>query len=306
VEDILEFLTEEQLLHARKNKWYWMNDSFPAHNISLRSASQENVVIIDQSNVADVQVIGEMDRFSALTLLHEEAIYLHQGTQYQVEKLDYEEKKAFVRQVDVDYYTDANLAVQLKVLEEDKRNEQPFVTYAFGDVTVNAMATIFKKIKFDTHENVGSGPIHLPEEELHTNAAWFSLSADRTKSFGEEALEQGLIGLGHVLRHVCALFVMCDIQDLFVAPQVKAVHNEAPTVFLYDRYPGGVGLSEQVYRSFPSLMMETRRVIETCACDSGCPSCVGISAEAGERGKEMALQLLRMIEEEGVSVVSER
>ena len=89
----------------------------------LRSASQENVVIIDQSDIANVRVIGEMDRFSALTLLHEEAIYFHQGIQFQVEKLDWEEKKAFVREVDVDYYTDANLAVELKVLEMDKNRK---------------------------------------------------------------------------------------------------------------------------------------------------------------------------------------
>src|SRR6185312_15117091 len=112
--------TEERVLYRNGDKWYWMNDSFPAHNISLRSASQENIIIVDQSDIANVKVIGEMDRFSAMTLLHEEAIYLHQGTQFQVEKLDWEEKKAFVREVTVDYYTDANLAVSLRVLEVDK------------------------------------------------------------------------------------------------------------------------------------------------------------------------------------------
>src|SRR5690606_35487450 len=120
IEEILDFLTEERVLHRNGNKWFWMNDSFPAHNISLRPASQENVVILDQTETANVKVIGEMDTFSAMTLLHDEAIYLHQGIQYQVEQLDWEEKKAFVKEVEVDYFTDANLAVQLKVLEVDK------------------------------------------------------------------------------------------------------------------------------------------------------------------------------------------
>src|SRR5690606_7801975 len=146
LEDILEFLTEERVLHQNGDKWYWMNDSFPAHNISLRSASQENVVIIDQTDIAAVKVIGEMDRFSAMTLLHDEAIYLHQGVQYQVEKLDWEEKKAFVREVDVDYFTDANLAVNLRVLEVDKERNQDSIEIGYGDVSVQAMATIFKKI----------------------------------------------------------------------------------------------------------------------------------------------------------------
>lgn len=151
IEEILEFLTEEQVLHQNRGKWHWMNDSFPAHNISLRSASQENVVIIDQSNVANVYVLGEMDLFSSITLLHDEAIYLHEGIQYQVEKFDYDEKKAYVRQVDVDYYTDANLAVELKVLEVDKKRNQRHMEFVYGDVTVNAMATIFKKINMGTN-----------------------------------------------------------------------------------------------------------------------------------------------------------
>src|SRR3954452_15617161 len=193
-----------------------MNDSFPAHNISLRSASQENVVIIDQSDIANIKVIGEMDRFSALTLLHEEAIYLHQGIQYQVEKLDWEEKKAFVREVSADYYTDANLAVQLKVLEMDKNRTKDELEIGYGDVSVVAMATIFKKIKFETHENIGSGPISLPEQELHTSAAWISFSESVFGEIGREEAERGLVGLAHVLRHVAPLFVRCDPQDLHV------------------------------------------------------------------------------------------
>lgn len=146
LEDILEYLAEERVLHEHAGKWHWMNDAFPAHNISLRSASQENVIIIDQSSEPANKVIGEMDRFSSMTLLHDEAIYLHQGVQYQVEKLDWEEKKAFVREVNVDYFTDANLAVSLDVLEIDKSKDYSGGTIAFGDVSVRAMATIFKKL----------------------------------------------------------------------------------------------------------------------------------------------------------------
>lgn len=276
-EELLEYLTEERVLYRNGDKWYWMNDSFPAHNISLRSASQENVVIVDQTDVARVKVIGEMDRFSAMTLLHDEAIYLHQGRQFQVEKLDWEEKKAFVREVDVDYFTDANLAVQLKVLEVDKLQTSKAVEMGFGDVSVRAMATIFKKIKFETHENIGSGPIHLPEEELHTNAAWLSLQQSLTE-MGQDRLEQGLIGVAHALNHIAPLFVMADPQDIHVIPQVKADHNEKPTIFFYDRYPGGIGLSEKIYGSMEHVFSETRKMIIGCECESGCPSCIGTEA----------------------------
>lgn len=295
VEDVLEFLTEEQLLHHRADRWFWMNDAFPAHNVSLRSASQENVVIIDQTTAANVKVIGEMDRFSAMTLLHEEAIYLHQGVQYQVELLDYEEKKAWVREVDVDYYTDANLAVQLKVLEEDQHDQLSHTTATYGEVMVNAMATIFKKIKFETHENIGSGPIHLPEEELHTNACWFEFPESFVQTMGENRLEEGLLGLGNVLRNVAPLFVMCDVSDLHVTPQIKAIHSNKPTIFFYDRYPGGIGLSERVYQDLGLILKEAESIVVGCECESGCPSCVGVSGETGENSKDTARYLLEYL-----------
>lgn len=285
-EEVLEYLAEERVLHQNGEKFYWMNDSFPAHNISLRSASQENVIIIDQSDTANVKVIGEMDRFSAMTLLHEEAIYLHQGTQFQVELLDWEEKKAFVREVDVDYFTDANLAVELKVLEQDKSRISSIGEIGFGDVTVVAMATIFKKIKFETHENIGSGPITLPEEELHTSSTWISLEEEHLK-FRQERLEQGLVGTAHALKHIVPLFVMCDPQDVHVVPQVKAAHNEKPTIFLYDRYPGGVGLSEKIFGGIEQIMHETVEMVSRCSCENGCPSCIGTDIASATAKKDV-------------------
>ncbi|MGG3804866.1 DEAD/DEAH box helicase [Metabacillus fastidiosus] len=291
LDDILEFLAEERVLYENANRYHWMNDSFPAHNISLRSASQENVVIIDQTNVASVKVIGEMDRFSAMTLLHEEAIYLHQGIQYQVEKLDWEEKKAFVREVDVDYFTDANLAVQLKVLEVDEFQSSDIVEQGFGDVTVQAMATIFKKIKFDTHENIGSGPIHLPEEELHTNAAWISLNDKLKEELTGTRLEEALLGTAHVLQNIAPLLVMCDPKDLHVISQLKAVHNNKPTIFLYDRYPGGVGLSKKLFETSSEMFEQAENMVRDCPCEHGCPSCIGTETMS-ETVKHDTLELL--------------
>ena len=290
IQEVLEFLTEERILHKNNRRWHWMTDSFPAHNISLRSASQENVIIIDQSDRAAVKVIGEMDTFSALTLLHDEAIYLHQGVQYQVELLDWEEKKAFVKEVDADYFTDANLAVQLRVLEEDKRRESADAEIGFGDVTVNAMATIFKKIKFDTHENIGSGPIHLPELELHTSAAWLSLN-EELKENEQDDLEQGMIGAAHALKAIIPLYAMCDPADIHAVPQVKAAHNQKPTIFIYDRYPGGIGLSEKVYELMTEILSEAKKIVSHCPCKSGCPSCIGTDTSMN-RAKELTIDLL--------------
>ncbi|MED4967072.1 DEAD/DEAH box helicase [Heyndrickxia coagulans] len=287
IEDVLEFLADERILHRRGDAWYWMNDAFPAHNISLRSASQENVVIIDTTHAPDVRVIGEMDQFSAMTLLHEEAIYLHQAVQYQVEKLDWEEKKAFVREVAVDYYTDANLAVELKVLEQDREAVLQDAKIGYGDVMVRAMPTIFKKIKFNTHENIGSGPIHLPEMELHTNAVWFSMGEDAVP---KHLLEGALAGAAHALQSIAPLFAMCDAHDIQAVPQVKAIHDEKPTIFLYDRYPGGIGLSEKIYGGAREILESARAMVVNCPCEDGCPSCTGAET-AASGAKQAAVRL---------------
>ncbi|MFD0958945.1 DEAD/DEAH box helicase [Paenibacillus chungangensis] len=290
VEDMMEFLMEEKVVHKAGERWHWMQQSFPAHNISLRTAAQENFVIIDMTSGS--RVLGEVDRFSAPTLIHEEAIYIHEGVQYQVEKLDYDEKKAYVRQVDVDYYTDANLAVELKVLHVDQEKQSGALLRQYGEVTVNAKATIFKKIRLRTHENVGSGPIHLPEEELHTSSYWFSFSDEEAGSMSRNEMQFALLGIANVLVHIAPLYLMCDPFDIRVVPQVKAILTERPTIYFYDRYPGGIGLSERLYQVHDELMERAKGLVRGCGCVSGCPACVGPIEEVGLTGKQLALRLL--------------
>lgn len=273
IDELLAYLAEEGVLFATSNTWHWMSDRFPAHDISLRSAAQENVVIIDQTETANNRVIGEMDTYSAMTLLHEEAIYMHQGTQYQVEMLDWEEKKAYVREVDVDYFTDASLAVELKVMSEDETTTLGAAQIGYGDVSILAQATMFKKIRFNTHDNVGSGQIHLPPMEMHTTATW--LSFEPFERWGEERISTALASVAYVLQSLTPLFVHCDRADISVVPQMKAVHNDLPTLFMYDNYPGGIGLSEKMYTSLPQLITRARDHVAKCRCEAGCPSCIG-------------------------------
>ncbi|WP_046180534.1 DEAD/DEAH box helicase [Domibacillus tundrae] len=287
VTDVLDYLREERVLHYNGGKYHWSHESFPATNISLRSATQENVVIVDQSETANVKIIGEMDRLSAMTLLHDEAIYLHEGVQFQVEKLDWEHKKAYVRRVDVEYYTDANLAVQLKVLEIDRTKERPLSAVHYGDVTVNILPTIFKKIKMTTFENIGSGPITLPEEEIHTSAVWLELNIEEP----EKSLEHLLRGIANVLHHIVPIHTMCDKSDIHVVSQIKAAHTGLPTIFLYDHYPGGIGLAEDVYKRFDDVKEAAKDLIRKCPCQNGCPSCVGMGFD-GMDVKRKSMELL--------------
>lgn len=292
VQELLSYLEEEGVLVQTSTQWHWMSDRFPAHEISLRSAAQENVVIIDISTPANTKVIGEMDTYSAMTLLHEEAIYLHQGTQFQVEKLDWEEKKAFVREVDVDYFTDANLAVELKVLSEDKSISYKKAVVSYGDVSLLAIPTIFKKIRFNTHDNIGSGPITIPPMEMHTNATWISF--DLPENWSEEQLTDALTGAAYAMASFIPLFIHCDRSDVSVVPQVKAIHNEKPTLFIYDSYPGGIGLSERMYDVLLPLLEQTTQHVELCPCPDGCPSCIGAQDSLGN-SKKQVLKVLNIL-----------
>lgn len=289
IDEILAFLEGERILRHVGGRWHWMAESFPADDISLRSASPENFVVVDITEGS--RVIGEVDRSSAPMMIHEEAIYIHGGQQYQVEKLDYEEKKAYVRKVDVDYYTDANLAVEIKVLEEFKQESGGNFQKHMGEVMVTSLATMFKKIKLFTHENVGSGPIHLPPEEMHTTAFWISIPEDM-EGLSKEELQSGLLGLCNVMANIAPLYLMCDPRDIRGVVQARSPFTLKPTIYLYDNYPGGVGFSEKLYDMDRMLLKAARQVIMECSCEDGCPSCVGPYEEVGHGSKNFALKII--------------
>lgn len=295
VDEVLDFLESENILRHTGNRWYWSTDNYPAEDISLRSAAAENFVIIDITGAP--RVIGEVDRFSAPMLLHEEAVYLHESRQFQVEKLDYEEKKAYVRSVEVDYYTDANLAVNVKILAADREMRvSPYVSKYTGEVQINSLVTMFKKIKFHTHENVGSGPVNLPEQEMHTTSYWLSLSDELVEKLTPSDIQSGLQGIANLLANITPVYLMCDPRDIHSVIQVRSPFTERPTVFLYDHYPGGTGLAERIYEIHDDLLAAARDLVVKCRCARGCPSCVGPADEVGPKGKEISLSLLdRMV-----------
>jgi DEAD/DEAH box helicase domain-containing protein len=290
VAELLRLLEEEGRVHQAGDAWHWSADAFPAEGVSLRSAAADNVVIVDVTRGA--QVVGEMDQFSAPVFLHEEAIYLHEGAQYHVDRLDWEEKKAYVRPVKVDYYTDANMAVTIRVLETLQSGPPADTRAHHGEVRVTALATIFKKIRFHTHENVGSGPISLPEQQLHTTAFWLEIGDAVARQFDRPALQGGLQGVTNVLTQVACLFLMCDARDLAGYAETRAVHTSRPTVFVYERYPGGVGMSGRLFDLQQPVLRAAHQLVLECACEQGCPSCVGPVLQVGPTGKQVALRLL--------------
>ncbi len=318
--DALGFLEKHDVLHEAGNTFHWAADSYPANHVSLRSVGWDNVVIIDLEHD---RTLAEIDFRGAHTMVHEQAIYQHDGECWQVERFDYENHKAYVRKVAPDYYTDAMTHVQVALLEETATTALGDARDAWksgwGEVSVVEKVVGYKKIKFHTHENAGYGEVRLPEMQMHTTAFWLTLQGERVEACpgGRAAAIDALRGVGKALETVATLALMCDGRDFGVAmgdagatasPDVVATLDGRraydPTLFLYEHVPGGTGLSERVYEQQTTLLAAALDLIARCPCDTGCPACVGPSdaalapvGAARHAGlytrRELALRLLR-------------
>lgn len=312
-------LEERGFLHRSGGAWHWVSESYPADALSLRSVSSDNFVIVDTTEAP--RVIGETDFTSALTTLHEGAIYIQNGVQHHVERLDYDDRKAYVHRVESEYFTDAISYTKIKILERFDSSAAGRASNHHGEVQVNTQVVGFKKIKFWTMENVGCGNLTLPEQEMHTTAFWLALPHALLAELPYNAAELagGIHGLGNAMRAIAALLVMSDPRDLGIAvgenpaagvdkaagegaaeaaPVAQSAATNAPAVlfepnlYLYDNCPGGAGLSQPLFRLSGELIQNARRLIGNCPCEAGCPSCVGPAGEVGENGKRVALAIL--------------
>jgi len=319
---VLKFLEEEKFLHHSQDKWYWTSDAYPADGVSLRSISSDNFVVVDATD--ETQAIAEVDFSSALTTLHPKAIYLCEGEQYFVEKLDFEERKAYVKKTDVDYFTDAIDYTKIKILDVFDKKKLDRCLISHGEVHVATQVVGFKKIKLFTQENVGAGDLSLPQNEMHTTAYWLTIPAPLLQSlpFSSEEKINGLFGLAYLLHHVSPLFMMCDLHDVGVSvgdnltgesvpprdvPRRVATFDEnpvftepefEPNIFIYDNFPGGIGLSPALFDLEKDLLRHCLKTINICPCKEGCPSCVGPSRETGRQAKQVAQEILRGLLEE--------
>ena len=321
LQEMLGFLEEHQLVHHSGDRWHWTSESYPADEVSLRSVSSDNFVVVDETTKP--RVIAEVDYTSAFSTLHDKAIYIVEGQQYYVERFDHTERRATVRQCDTDYFTDAITYTKVNILDRFDSNSVGASVRSHGEVHVVSQVVGFKKIKFYTLENVGSGELSMPEQEMHTTAYWLTVGREVLAALeaNSEQKRDGIVGLANTLKTVAMLFLMCARSDLGVAigdnsqgfasvekgfkrppgatPQPEAATEldpaYEPNIFLYDNYPGGIGFSEPSFRLHDKLLCEGKRLIESCPCKDGCPSCVGPVGEVGAKGKEVALAILTRI-----------
>lgn len=293
VEEILDYLVDQGVLHRSGGRYHWMADTYPAEDVSLRSAAPDNVVIIDQS-IPGGRIIGEMDLFSAQEMLHDDAVYMHGAQQYHVDKLDWDRREAHVQPVQVNYYTDAQRKSELKTLTADESRAFSFGELVVGEIGLVSKVTVYKKIKLGTHENVGAGRVHLPEMEMHTVGFWWQMPENSGDQLSAEGLDlgDGLKGLSHLLARVAPIFIMADPSDLHSTAMVKSPFTGSPTLYIYDSTPGGVGYASRIHQQFDEICRSAQSHLHACPCEKGCPSCVGPATESGGTARKAAAWLL--------------
>jgi DEAD/DEAH box helicase domain-containing protein len=336
VQQVLSVLAEQGFVHNADGQWNWTNESYPADAVSLRSVSSDNFIVVDITH--GERVIGETDFTSGPSTLHEKAIYIVEGQLFQVEKFDFDGRKAYVRSVECDYYTDAITYTKVTILDTFESEGQDAADVfgdtpspeprapdpdarakrSHGEVHVVSRVVGFKKIKFYTNENIGSGELDLPEQQMHTTSYWLTIPSATMQAlpFGGDDRRDGVIGLAFAMKHVAQLLLMCDGHDIGLSidggsldrsprrgaiPSVPESLAAEPNVFIYDNYPGGIGFSRPLYEMHDLLLERTQELINGCECQSGCPSCVGPEGNTGPHAKHVAsLILLHLRSKEAV------
>jgi DEAD/DEAH box helicase domain-containing protein len=380
VVELLDFLADEGWLHRSAGSYRWVGDAYPAEGVSLRAGSDDTIVIQSEREGRPV-VIGEVDRATAPVLIHEGAVYIHEGRTHIVERLDWEAGVADVKPAEVDYYTDASESVDLKILETYDADESQRARRAHGWAQVTSLASSYRKVKRYTHETLGYGAIDLPQRAYETSAYWLWIAPETVEQLEAEGVlmapndygpswgqarqaalardghrcrqcgaperdgrthdvhhirpfrefgyvpgenrndrlanqldnlmtlcptchqraeatrgaRSALGGLGYALGNIAPLYLMCDPRDLGTVVEVRSRQTKGPAITLYDRLPEGLGLSERLYDLHAELLTAAHELIAGCACQDGCPACVGPAGPGGAEVKTLTLQLLEAL-----------
>jgi DEAD/DEAH box helicase domain-containing protein len=274
-EQIGQILTEEGEAKSLAGRLYWRSSAFPARNCNLRTISDSTYAIVDVSK--GESVIGNVDAISAVELVYPGAVYLHEGQSYLVGQLDMEDRIARVEPCKVDYYTQPVLASSCRM--QDATDEKPLLEshLYFGPADVTWQTTAFRKIKYYTMEMIGQSELDLPSQTLSTTACWWPIDSrllGQVKRSGFHAIE-AVVGLRNLMLATLPVLSMSDRYDL--GGMVDSANLGRPTIFIYDRYPGGLGFSHQGFLRIEDWLGLCGQIVEDCPCPDGCPSCVGLA-----------------------------
>lgn len=299
---LMQVLEDERVVRYSGGRWHYSSDVYPAENVSLRTGPQQNFIIMDAGD--NNKVLGEVDYNAAPFLIHDHAIYIHNAVPYYVEKLEWERRTAYVRQRNVDYYTDAEASSNIQILAIDQdiaassgaapSNAKAIDARRFGDVSVATVIAKFKKVKFETHESIGYGTVSVPQLEVQTEAMWWTFREELRDALRKQGMElsAALQGLAHLLRTVVPIHAMCDPRDIGVLSMLRAPHDQRPTIYVWDKFAGGIGLARRLFAIERDVLRACAELTRDCPCADGCPACVGPSLETGEGARKATALLL--------------
>lgn len=318
--EILDYLSEHKVLFQNQDKWFWTEEGYPADAVAINRVSSDNFVVVDRTETE--RVIAEVDFSSALETLHPKAIYMLESEQYIVEEMDYENRKAFVRKSNSDYYTDSITYTKIAILDLFDETRKERYDYFHGDVHVFSQVVGFKKLKFFSNENVGAGDLQLPQQEMHSTAFWVTIKNQclTIVNLSSEDKLEAVSGLAYLMRHICAVLLMCDVNDIGVAVEDNVTKTEInrqtmrklassrpggedhallrdfePNIYIYDSYPNGIGFSEVLFEKAEQIFEGVLDAIERCPCERGCPSCVGPPIRTNDNHKDAAKFIVSLL-----------
>ncbi len=265
-------------LHKIADHYHYANAKFPAARVNLRTVSDDTFTIIDNTDDRN-QIIGTLDSHSAIKQLYPAAVYLHEGQTYVVRNLDLVEHVAYVRESQVDYYTQSIIGGSSRVLSEEQNDNYFACRLGYGSLEVNWQTVGYKKIKFYSMEMIGQEPLDLPSQSLRTKGFWFLPSREILSDLSDAGYVPvtALVGLRNLLASALPLLAMCDPND--IAAQLNLSGFVSPAILIYDNYIDGLGFARRGFEKFPRLLAMARQILADCTCENGCPSCVGVAAQ---------------------------
>jgi DEAD/DEAH box helicase domain-containing protein len=296
--EILAALQETKQVVNSGRRWYWTGSGHPSAEVNIRSSGGQGYAIFDRANPE--RPLGSVDESAAFYFLHEGAVYLHLGDSYVVDRLDIEQRRAYVVRKDVDYYTHPRSHPQVQVKSEIASHPQGSGTLHFGEVLVTDQITGYWKRQVLTEMTLDTIDLELPPQSFVTTAIWFTLDGQVPGEVLDRhlGLEGGIHGMEHAFIGMMPLYAMCDRADIAGASHPVHPQTGLPTIFIYDAYPGGVGISDAAYAHAGELLDVTLRTISECACSEGCPSCIQ-AAKCGDNNapldKQSAISILRYL-----------
>lgn len=270
---VLGVLEESRKLHHLDGRWYHAVSEVPNHEVSLRDTDEANVLIQD---VNSDKVLGEVDIYDAPPLLHPGAVYMHLGETWLVDELDLGRRLCMLHREDVSYYTQPLGGTDVHHIDHLLRRK-PFGggTASWGEVTAYSNTYAYERVRFYQLDALSVHPLKLPTMQLETMAFWIEppeALLNRVRAANLDA-HSGLRGIGYATRMALPLFVTCDVRDF--SHTVGSVNSDWSAVFIFERYPHGLGFTQHAYRRLHEILPFVQQHIALCPCEAGCPCCVG-------------------------------